>query len=135
MSAYWGPKYKEHAARDTAQHNISCTQVFIEQFRKSLPQPLLSTPKLRVTRPKPRGDDELIPKRSARLAAKSQHRTGHPEKQARKVMMKRLGIETETMVPDEASFEEFQQTFVTREALDVLFPGRKQRAPVTVSAT
>ena len=50
-------------------------------------------------------DAELIPKRSARLAAKSKHRARKPEVQARKVMMKRLGVDVETEIPDVASFD------------------------------
>jgi hypothetical protein len=49
--------------------------------------------------------------------------------------MKRLGLEeVETELPDEASFEEFQTAFAlplsmsTREAMQVLFPGRNQQA-------
>jgi hypothetical protein len=76
----------------------------------------------------------LVPKRSARLATKSRHREQKPEAQTRKVM-KRLGLEeVETELPDEASFEEFQTAFAlplsmsTREAMQVLFPGRNQQA-------
>ena len=79
-------------------------------------------------------DSELVPKRSARLAAKSRHREQKPEAQARKVMMKRLGLEeVETELPDEASFEEFQTAFVlplstsTREAMQILFPSKNPR--------
>ncbi|CAD6217696.1 unnamed protein product [Miscanthus lutarioriparius] len=64
-----------------------------------------SPPRLRVTRSaraRAIEDDELIPKRSARLAAKSKYREQKPEVQARKVMMKHLGIEVETQLPDEA---------------------------------
>ena len=101
---------------------------------------LSSPPRLRLTRAaRARAgeldDSELVPKRSARLAAKSRHREQKPEAQARKVMMKRLWLEeVETELPDEASFEEFQTAFVlplsmsTREAMQVLFPGRNQRA-------
>jgi hypothetical protein len=74
---------------------------------------------------------ELVPKRSARLAAKSRHREQKPEA----VMMKRLGLEeVPTELPNEASFEEFQTAFAlplsasTREAMQVLFPYGKQRA-------
>jgi hypothetical protein len=78
-------------------------------------------------------DSELIPKRSARLAAKSKYREQKPAAQARKVMMKRLGLEdVPTELPDEASFEEFQTAFAPplsmsmREAMLALFPGRNQ---------
>jgi len=46
-------------------------------------------------------------------------------------MMKRLGVEIETQLPDEASFDEFQTAFAsplsssTREAMQVLFPGQE----------
>jgi hypothetical protein len=50
-------------------------------------------------------------------------------------MMKHLGLEeVETELPDEAFFEEFQTAFAlplstsTREAMQVLFPGRNRRA-------
>ena len=49
-------------------------------------------------------------------------------------MMKRLGLEMETELPDEASFEEFQTAFKlplsasTTEAIQVLFPCRNPRA-------
>jgi len=100
---------------------------FISTFRLPLPQPvLLSTPRPRMTRAEKARvleDDELVPKRSARLAAKSKYRAARPEAQARKVMNKRLGVEVETELPDEASFEEFQTAFKlplapsTREAM------------------
>jgi hypothetical protein len=47
-------------------------------------------------------------------------------------MIKKLGLETPTEVPDQASFEEFQQAFtlalspMTREAMDALFPARRR---------
>jgi len=78
-------------------------------------------------------DSDLVPKRSARLAAKSRHREQKPEAQVRKVMMKRLRLEVETELPNEASFEEFQSAFKlplstsTREAMQVLFPGKNPR--------
>lgn len=81
-----------------------------------------------------------MPKQSARLAAKSRFRAQKPEAQARKVMMRRLGLDTETIIPDEVSFEEFQVAFTLplppskREAMQVLFPGRKQLALGAVSA-
>ena len=114
----------------------------VNTFRKPLSQPILSSPpRLRITRAaRERDDEELIPKRSARLAAKSRFREPKPEAQARKVMMKRLGVEVETQLPNEASFQEFQAAFTlpltpsTREAMKVLFPERKQRAVRAVRA-
>ena len=46
-------------------------------------------------------------------------------------MMKRLGFEVETELPDEVSFEEFQKAFAPplsptkKEAMHVLFPSRR----------
>jgi hypothetical protein len=62
---------------------------------------LLSPPRLRQTqaaraRARELDDSELVPKRSARLVAKSRHREPKSEAQARKVMMKRLDVEVET---------------------------------------
>lgn len=85
------------------------TQTFIEGFKKQLDKPLLSTPALWVTRR--RDEDSYVLKRTESLAAKSNHREPHPKAQARKVMMRRLGFEVETAVPDEATFDEFQEVF------------------------
>ena len=117
------------------------TEDFITAFKKPLTMPVLSSPpRLRLTqaaraRVGELDDSDLVPKRSARLAAKSRHREHKPEAQAWKVTMKRLGLEeVETELPDETSFEEFQTAFAlplsasTWEAMQVLFPGRNQRA-------
>ena len=81
---------------------------FISTFKKPLSQPVLSSPPrlwvTRLARARAIEDDELVPKRSARLAAKSKYREQKPEAQARKVMMKRLGVEVETQLPDDTSF-------------------------------
>jgi hypothetical protein len=88
---------------------------FIATFRKLLQQPILVTaPRARVTRrerARERTDAELVPKRSARLAVKSKNRLPKPEAQARKVMMKKAGIQVDTELPDEATFDEFQEAF------------------------
>jgi hypothetical protein len=114
-------------------------QSFIEAFKRPLQQPLIaSPPRLRITKdPKAADDSDFIPKRSARLAAKSKFRAAKPDAQARKVLMKKLGLEVETEKPDDASFEEFQQIVaatplhVRREAMEALFPGRGHfRGPV-----
>jgi len=55
-------------------------------------------------------------------------------------MMKKLGLEVQTEVPDEASFNEFHAALKfpldssTKEAMQVLFHGRKQLALDAVSA-
>lgn len=88
---------------------------FISALKKPLLQlVLLKTPKARVTRSKrarERRDAELVPKRSVRLVTKSKSRAPRLEAQARKVMMKRLGVEVEIELPDEVSFDEFQMAF------------------------
>lgn len=117
---------------------------FVNIFKKPLEQPILvSSPRLRrtrATRARDLRDEDLIPKRSARLAAKSKLRAPQPEAQAWKVLMRRIGLDLETVRPDEATFQEFQEAFKLplspskREAMDVLFPGRKQRESRPVRA-
>lgn len=76
---------------------------FIDSFRKPLRQPILpTTPRAHVTRmewARERTDAELVPKRSVRLAAKSKNRLPKPEAQARKVMMKKIGVEVKNGAP------------------------------------
>jgi hypothetical protein len=81
----------------------------VVSFKKALEQPILpSTPNLRLTAiPHGSVDVDWVPKRSARLAAKSKFREARPEAQARKVLMKKLGVQLDTEQPDEASFDEF----------------------------
>ena len=112
-------------------------QSFIASFARPLQTPLVAEPpQLRRTKVVGLGDDDFVPKRSARLAAKSGVREPRPEAQARKVLMKRLGFDEPTKVQDEASFEEFQHalarplTSAVQEAMDTLFPGPSLRAPV-----
>jgi phosphatidylserine decarboxylase len=56
-------------------------------------------------------------------------------------MIKRFDVEVETQLPDEASFDEFQMAFTlplapsTREAMQVLFPGRNRWASSVVRAS
>jgi hypothetical protein len=112
---------------------------FIDAFELPLKQPLIaSPPRLRVTKePKVVDDGDFVPKRGARLAAKSKFRASKPDAQARKVLMKKLGLEVETEKPDETSYEEFQQIVaatplhVRREAMEALFLVRgRLRGPV-----
>jgi hypothetical protein len=106
--------------------------VFIEAFKRPLQEPLIaSPPRLRITKDaKDAVDSDFLPKRNARrLAAKSKFRAAKPDVQARKVLMKKLGLDIETNKP-EASFEKFQEVVATtplhvrREAIEALFPGR-----------
>ena len=77
-------------------------------------------------------EDDIVPKNNARLAAKNKFREPKPEAQARKVMMKRLGFETPTELPSQASFKKFQQAFTLplstmKEAMRALFLGRRHK--------
>ena len=101
------------------------------------------THRLGYASPRFADDGDIVPKRSARFAAKNKLRAPKPEAQARKVLMKELGLLVETAKPDKASFEELQRTFkeppwprplvIKREVMQVLFPGRCRRhhGPVT----
>jgi hypothetical protein len=126
VDAAEGYELDDAAGLDTPGPTVAPMSIdgFVNTFRKPLSQPILSSPpRFRITRSaRERADEELIPKRSAQLAAKSRFREPKPEVQASKVMMKRLGVEIETQLPDEASF-----TPSKREAMEVLFPGIKQR--------
>ena len=104
----------------------------------ALETPVVSSPpRLRITnqRADTREDAELVPKRSARLAAKSKFRANKPDAQARKILMKKLGEDVPTEEPDQAAFEEFQVTFKLpldpsrREGMRELFLGRRGRRP------
>lgn len=112
---------------------VDVVTAFVDSIVVPLPSPLISSPpKLRPTKTTAAIEAQysLVPKRSARLAAKSQFRANKPEAQARKVMLKKLGEPVQTELPDQASFEEFQQTFKSplcearEEAMRELFPGR-----------
>ena len=80
---------------------VTSTEDFIAAFKKPLMMPVLSSPpRLRLTRAdraraEELDDSELVPKRSARLAAKSRQKEQKLEAQARKVMMKCLGARGE----------------------------------------
>lgn len=85
---------------------------FTAAYFKPLEPVLIASPlRLRVTtctrRAAASGDEALVHKRSARLAAKCKNSLRQPEAQARKVMMKKAGVDVVTELPDEASFEEF----------------------------
>lgn len=103
---------------------------FVARFKVPLPSAILSTPQLRKTRgPRCRdtADEALVPKGSARLAAKSGNREPKPEAQARKILMMKLGMDVETHEPDTASFDEFHTAFAlplpekTREAMQTYY--------------
>jgi hypothetical protein len=82
-------------------------------------------------------DDDFVPKHNARLAAKNKFKETKPEAQARKVMMKRLGFKTATKLPNQVSFEKFQQAFTLplSKAMHALFPGRLRKKGAGAAVT
>ena len=80
---------------------------FIDAIKLPL---MVSPPRLRITKdPKAADDGDFVPKHSARLAAKSKFRATKPDVHARKVLLKKLGLEeVEMEKPDVAFYEEFQ---------------------------
>lgn len=106
---------------------------FVDSISVELSPPLLvATPVQRVTKAlraaKP--DACFVPKRSARLAAKSGHRASKPEEQVRRVLLAKFGEHVEVNEPDHVTFEEFHQLFRSplpagqEEAVRELIPGR-----------
>ena len=133
------------AAADLAPPSAPGSVESIDSFISAMSVPLVTPvipapPRLRITRREldERPDAELIPKRSARLAAKSKFRASKPDAQARKILMKKLGEDVPTEEPDQAAFEEFQVAFKlpldpsSREGMRELFPGRRGRRPASV---
>jgi len=89
------------------------------------PPPLVASPPRRRSRPQ---QQEFTITRSERLARKSRHRATKPVVQAQNVMMKKLGITSDSQLPDASSFQQFTATFSSTlttshyEALDALLP-------------
>ncbi|KAG2546606.1 hypothetical protein PVAP13_9KG035257 [Panicum virgatum] len=71
---------------------------------------------------------EFTTRRSERLARKSRHRATKPVVQAQNVMMKKLGITSDSQPPDASTFQQFTATFSSTlatsrcEDLDALLP-------------
>ncbi|KAG2582412.1 hypothetical protein PVAP13_6KG102835 [Panicum virgatum] len=89
------------------------------------PPPLVASSPRRRSRPQ---QQEFTIRRSERLARKSRHRATKPVVQAQNVMMKKLGITSDSQPPDASSFQQFTATFSSTlttshyEALDALLP-------------
>jgi len=90
------------------------------------PAPVLqATPPRRQTRPQ---QQVFSVRRSERLAKKSRRRATKPSTQAQNVMMKKMGITSDTQPPDATSFQQYTATFSSpltlthSEALDALLP-------------
>lgn len=109
---------------------------FISSVTLDLVAPVVSSPpRLRTTK---RLFEDLVPKRSARLAAKSKFRASKQDVQARKILMKKLGEDVPTEEPDVAAFDKFQVAFKqplapsSHEGMHVLFLGRRVHRPASV---
>jgi len=89
------------------------------------PPPLVASPTRRRSRQQ---QQEFTIRRSERLARKLRHRATKPVVQAQNVMMKKLGITSDSQPPDASSFQQFTATFSSTlttshcEALDALLP-------------
>jgi hypothetical protein len=107
---------------------------FIDSMRLPLQEPLIKTPpRARTARAI---DDDWIPRRSDRLAAKSAFRDPQPEKQARRVMLNKWAGRPDHVVtntPDATISAKFHEIFADpissskREALRAIFPMRGVR--------
>ena len=93
--------------------------------RVASPQVVADPPKKVRARPQP---EVMSIRRSERLEKKSHLRATKPALQAQNLLMRRLGLTTETAPPDATSFQHFVDTFSSTlsksqcEALDVLLP-------------
>ncbi|KAG2619263.1 hypothetical protein PVAP13_3NG140895 [Panicum virgatum] len=82
---------------------------FKQSICREVPPPVLQTlPPRRKSHPQPQ---EFTIWRSERLAKKSRHRATKPVVQAQNVLMKKLGITSDTRPPDASSFQQFTATF------------------------
>jgi len=99
---------------------------FANAICRAAPTPVLHTsPPRRTSRLQ---QQEFTVRRSERLARKSRHHATKPAVQAQNVMMKKLGITSDSRPPDASSFQQFTATFSSTltpahcEALDTLLP-------------
>jgi len=116
---------------------------FAHSVCREAPLPVLNTspPRRRSRQPQ----ETVAIRRSERLAKKSRHRATKPAVQAQNVMMKKMGITSDSRPPDASSFQQFTDTFSSTltkshcEALDALLPAGmgalavEPAAPVMVS--
>ncbi|KAG2535761.1 uncharacterized protein LOC120692501 isoform X1 [Panicum virgatum] len=116
---------------------------FAHSVCREAPLPVLNTspPRRRSRQPQ----ETVAIRRSERLAKKSRHRATKPAVQAQNVMMKKMGITSDSRPPDASSFQQFTDTFSSMltklhcEALDALLPAGmgalavEPAAPVMVS--
>ena len=76
--------------------------------RNAAPPALNASPPRHRSRPQ---QQEFTIRRSERLANKSRHRATKPAVQAQNVMMKKLGITSDSQPPDASSFQQYTATF------------------------
>lgn len=105
---------------------------FVERITAPIPSPLLKTPYLRA--PRHRVQFEHL-RQSGRLAMKSRGRLHMPELQAERVLMKKLGMQSEAEPTDPGSFSQFKAILdgplsaSKREELDALLPDDGYNGP------
>lgn len=119
----------------------SPTPPFVTEFIAGLKAPILqpqiqSPPRVRVSRPR---EENLVPRRSGRLAAKSVYRDPKPEHQAKRVMLRRWrpasasASRSSPPTPDNSIATRFCGTFVElitsskQAAMRELFPRATRR--------
>lgn len=102
---------------------------------RDVPAPILAArPPVRRSRAQQQWQQQQPPpsiRRSERLARKSRHRATKTAVQAQTVMMRRLGLTSDTQPPDASSYQQFTATFSSQlttshcDALDALLPAGK----------
>ena len=96
--------------------------------REVPPSVLTASPPRRCSRQRMQPQQGFSIRRSKRLARKSRHRATKPVVQAQNVMMRKLGLTSDTHPPDASSFQQFEEAFSSSlsvshyEALDALLP-------------
>ena len=115
-----------HIFADTSTPVDEVVANFAGAVWRDAPLPVLQvTPPRRRARPL---KQEVVIRCSERLARKSRHRDTKPAVQAQNVMMRKLGITSDTQAPDATSYQRFMDTFASTlsnthcEALDALLP-------------
>ena len=96
--------------------------------REVPPSVLTASPPRRRSRQRMQPQQGFSIRRSKRLARKSRHHATKPVVQAQNVMMRKLGLTSDTHPPDASSFQHFTDTFTSTltvsqcDALDALLP-------------
>ncbi|RLN09848.1 hypothetical protein C2845_PM11G18690 [Panicum miliaceum] len=120
------PTLPLHIFDGVASPTRRAVQGFMKKVTKSRPPAAiaLTPPRRRAKSP----DQKFLCRRSERLARKSRARASNPEVQAQNVMMRSLGITSDSRLPDANAFDEFVVIFTSpltpskQDALNLLFP-------------